>query len=101
LQSGYQRSMGASSTLMLHSTSWTLSGDDARIFVDYERLARGYQRLVGEIFAKRTGKKDARWWTRFVYSGRDRFLTAHECLELGLVDEIFDLDGNRLTQSDV
>lgn len=95
LQAGYHRSMGASSTLMLHSTTWTLSGQDEVIFKDYEGLARGYQRLVGEIFALRSGKKDARWWTRFVYSGRDRFLTAPECLELGLVDEIFTLAGER------
>jgi ATP-dependent Clp protease, protease subunit len=99
LQAGVHRSMGASSTLMLHSTSWTLSGEDSRIFIDYERLAKGYQDMVGEIFAKRTGTHNARWWTRFVYSGRDRFLGARECLDLGLVDEIFDLDGNRITAS--
>lgn len=91
-QAGDKRSMGHFSTMMLHSTSWMLSGEDQRVFKDYERLAALYQSNIAELFAKRTGKHTAAWWKRFIYSGRDRFLSANECLALGLVDEICEFD---------
>ena len=85
-QAGDCRVMGEFSTLMLHSGSWMISGQDQRIFEDYRKLSDHYKHIVGDLFAKRTGHQDAAWWIRFIYSGRDRFLSAHECLELGLVD---------------
>jgi ATP-dependent Clp protease protease subunit len=88
VQAGDHRSMGPLSTMMLHSSSWVLSGEDERIFRDYQKLSEHYQNVTSQIFAKRTERKDAAWWRRFIYSGRDRFLGAEECLELGLVDEI-------------
>ena len=88
VQAGDHRSMGSLSTMMLHSASWVLSGEDERIFRDYEKLSDHYQNVTSQIFAKRTGMHDARWWRRFIYSGRDRYMGAEECLELGLVDEI-------------
>jgi ATP-dependent protease ClpP protease subunit len=88
VQAGDHRSMGPLSTMMLHSSSWVLSGEDETIFRDYQKLSEHYQNVTSQIFAKRTGQKDARWWRRFIYSGRDRFMGAEECLELGLVDEI-------------
>lgn len=88
LQSASHRVMGELSTLMLHSPSWILAGKDAQIFQDYERLADDYKRLIGRIFAQRTGHRTAEWWSRFVYSERDRFLTAKECVDLRLVDEV-------------
>ena len=81
-------SMGPLSTMMLHSSSWVLSGEDETIFRDYQKLSEHYQNVTSQIFATRTGQHDARWWRRFIYSGRDRFLGAEECLELGLVDTI-------------
>ena len=91
-QCGGFRSMGRYSTMMLHGTSWTLSGEDERIFRDYLKLAQHYQQLIGGLFARRTGREDAAWWTDFIYSGGDKFLSATECLALGLVDEIIDDD---------
>lgn len=88
LQACDKRSMGEYSTLMVHSASWTLTGEDEKIFQDYEKLARHYRTLIGDLFARRTGVKDTRWWQRYVYSGRDKFLNAKECLELRLVDEV-------------
>jgi len=88
VQAGDRRTMGPLSTMMLHSSSWVLSGEDERIFKDYQKLSEHYQNVTSQIFAKRTGRRDAAWWKRFIYSGRDRFLGAEECLELGLVDEI-------------
>ncbi|MGI5836178.1 MAG: ATP-dependent Clp protease proteolytic subunit [Chloroflexota bacterium] len=88
LQAGDMRSMGELSTLMLHSGSWILSGEDEKIFKDYLKLAEHYKTIVCDLFARRTGKYDPKWWKRFIYSGRDKFLNAKECLELGLVDEI-------------
>jgi ATP-dependent Clp protease protease subunit len=88
LQSASRRVMGELSTLMLHSPSWVLAGKDAQIFQDYERLADGHKRKIGKIFAQRTGYKTPEWWIKFIYSERDRFLTADECLKLGLVDEV-------------
>jgi ATP-dependent protease ClpP protease subunit len=88
LQSASHRVMGELSTLMLHSPSWVLAGKDAQIFQDYERLADDYKRQLGRIFAERTGHKTAEWWSRFIYSERDRFLNAKECLEMKLVDEV-------------
>lgn len=90
-QAGDKRLMGSFSTLMLHSPQWYLSGDDEKIFTDYATLAQHYKNLVSNIFAQRTGKHDAAWWESYIYSGRDRFLTANECLELGLADEIYGL----------
>ena len=88
VQAADHRSMGPLSTMMLHSSSWVLSGEDETIFRDYQKLSEHYRNVTSQIFAKRTGKHEARWWRRFIYSGRDRFLGAEECLELGLVDEI-------------
>jgi ATP-dependent Clp endopeptidase proteolytic subunit ClpP len=90
-QAGDTRQVGSFSTLMLHSPQWFLSGSDQQIFSDYATLARHYKNLVSNIFAQRTGKHDAAWWESFIYSGRDRFLTAQECLDLGLADEIYGL----------
>ncbi len=88
LQSASHRVMGELSTLMLHSPSWVLAGKDSQIFQDYERLADGYKRFIGKIFFQRTGYKTPEWWIKFIYSERDRFLTADECLKFGLVDEV-------------
>ena len=90
-QAGDTRQVGSFSTLMLHSPQWFLSGSDQQIFSDYATLARHYKNLVSNIFAQRTAKHDAAWWESFIYSGRDRFLTAQECLDLGLADEIYGL----------
>jgi ATP-dependent Clp protease protease subunit len=87
-QAGDKRFMGAFSTLMLHSVSWVVSGEDTRIFKDVQKLAIHYQGLIGELFAQRSGKHTPRWWRNFIYSGRDRFLSAKECLRMGLADEI-------------
>jgi ATP-dependent protease ClpP protease subunit len=98
LQSASHRVMGELSTLMLHSPSWVLAGKDAQIFQDYERLADDYKRLIGRIFAQRTGYRTPEWWIKFIYSERDRFLTSDECLKLGLVDEVTPIvlkDGQR------
>jgi ATP-dependent Clp protease protease subunit len=89
-QAGDHRSIGRYGTLMLHSTHWLLSGEDERIFKDYQLLSEHYQVTVAELFARRTGHKDAAWWRRFVWSGRERFLGPDECLELGLMDEILE-----------
>jgi ATP-dependent Clp protease, protease subunit len=88
LQSASRRVMGELSTLMLHSPSWVLAGKDSQIFQDYERLADDYKRQIGRIFAERTGHKTAEWWSKYIYSERDRFLNAKECLEMKLVDEV-------------
>jgi ATP-dependent Clp protease protease subunit len=87
-QAGDKRVMGHFSTLMLHSPSWMLSGEDHRIFQDYEKLSSQYKSVIGDLFASRTGQHNSSWWRRFIYSGRDRFLSPKECLKLGLVDEI-------------
>jgi ATP-dependent Clp protease protease subunit len=89
-QAGDHRSIGRFGTLMLHSTQWILSGEDERIFKDYQQLSEHYQHTVAELFARRTGYRDEAWWRRFIWSGRERFLGPDECLELGLVDEILE-----------
>src|SRR4051812_17612648 len=90
-QAGDKRLIGSFSTLMLHSPQWELSGSDQRVFNDYAVLAKHYKNLVSHIFAQRSGKRDVDWWERFIYSGRDRFLTAEESIQLGLADEIYGL----------
>lgn len=91
-QAGDRRSMGFFSTMMLHSGQWTVMGEDQRIFTDYQKLATTYQQKIGELFHRRTNTHTPRWWTNFVYSGRDRFLSATECLKLRLVDEVCEFD---------
>jgi ATP-dependent Clp endopeptidase proteolytic subunit ClpP len=90
-QAGDTRQVGSFSTLMLHAPQWELSGSDQQIFSDYATLSRHYKNVVSNIFAQRTGQQDAKWWEDFIYAGRDRFLTAQECIELGLADEIYGL----------
>jgi ATP-dependent protease ClpP protease subunit len=87
-QAGDTRSIGRFGTLMLHSSEWTISGADAKVFKDYQRLSEHYQEVMAALFAARTRYRDAGWWRRFIWSGRDRFLGPDECLELGLVDRI-------------
>ncbi len=91
-QCGQTRSMGRYSTMMLHGARWTLSGEEERIFKDYLKLANHYQTLIGGLFARRTGRQTAEWWADFIYGGGDKFLSAAECRELGLVDEIVEDD---------
>lgn len=88
LQAGDTRSIGRFGTLLLHSSQWSISGEDERVFKDYQRLSEHYQEVVAQLFAARTGKRDAGWWRRYIWSGRDRFLGPDECLEMGLVDRI-------------
>ncbi len=87
-QAGDTRSIGRFGTLMLHSSEWSVTGEDARIFKDYQRLSAHYQEVVAALFAARTQHRDATWWRRYIWSGRDRFIGPDECLELGLVDRI-------------
>ena len=87
-QAGDTRSIGRFGTLMLHSSEWTISGEDAKVFKDYQRLSEHYQEVMAALFAARTHYRDAAWWRRFIWSGRDRFLGPDECMELGLVDRI-------------
>ena len=89
-QGGDKRVMGSLSTMMLHGGSILVAGDVEKVFRDYQKLEAQYRKLICDIFACRTGLHDAAWWQRFIYSGRDRFLSAQECLELGLVDEVAD-----------
>lgn len=91
-QAGDKRSMGFFSTMMLHSGTWMITGEDRKVFEDYEKLSRLYQKMVGELFHRRTGRQSAEWWRKFIYSGRDRFLSAQECMQLRLVDEICAFD---------
>ncbi|HEX7473228.1 MAG TPA: ATP-dependent Clp protease proteolytic subunit [Candidatus Limnocylindrales bacterium] len=87
-QAGDTRSIGRFGTLMLHSSEWTVSGEDAKVFKDYQRLSEHYQEVMAALFAARTHYRDGAWWRRFIWSGRDRFLGPDECMELGLVDRI-------------
>lgn len=91
-QAGDKRSMGFFSTMMLHGGTWTVSGEDQKIFTDYQKLATIYQQKIGELFQRRSGLHTTRWWSNFIYSGRDRFLSAAECLKLNLVDEICEFE---------
>ncbi len=90
MQIGARRTMGGMSMMLIHSSSWTLSGEDNRIFRDYEKLAQHYQGVISNIFAARSGQHNPTWWRRFIYSGHDRFLEPAECLRLGLVDEVLE-----------
>src|SRR5439155_15617921 len=43
LQAGDTRSIGRFGTLLLHSSQWSISGEDERVFKDYQRLSEHYQ----------------------------------------------------------
>lgn len=87
-QAGDHRRMGYFSTMMLHSASWQVSGRDSEVFRDLKKLSDLYQRMSAELFYRRTRLHSPAWWRRFIYSGMERYLSAHECLKLGLVDEV-------------
>ncbi|HKZ51295.1 MAG TPA: ATP-dependent Clp protease proteolytic subunit [Dehalococcoidia bacterium] len=99
VQAGDWRSMGSLSTMMLHGGTWLLVGEDDKIFRDYQKLAMHYQEIIAQLFAQRTVLHDSKWWREFIYSGRDRFLTAQECLDLKLVDETLDIPPSPPPQS--
>jgi ATP-dependent Clp endopeptidase proteolytic subunit ClpP len=92
LQAGDRRIMGEFSTLMVHGTQWLLAGEDEKVFKDYYKLATHYQDVIGSLFAQRTGQHDASWWRDYIYSGRDKFLSPQECLDLHLIDEVIRYD---------
>jgi len=99
-QAGDHRKMGYFSTMMLHSPSWQVSGRDSEVFRDLKKLSDLYQRMSAELFYRRTGLRTPDWWRRFIYSGKERYLSAQECLKLGLVDEVCQfLDECYLTSS--
>jgi ATP-dependent Clp protease protease subunit len=87
-QAGDRRVMGPFSTMMLHSSQWSVTGSDERVFRDYMRLSTLYKTMIGELFARRTGRHTPRWWMRYIYEGGDRFLSAAEALEVGLTDVV-------------
>lgn len=87
-QAGDNRKMGYFSTMMLHSASWQVSGRDSEIFRDLKKLSDIYQRMTGELFYRRTSLHSPGWWRQFIYGGRERYLSAQECLKLRLVDEV-------------
>src|SRR5439155_23835740 len=87
-QAGDRRTMGKYSTMMLHSSSWTLSGQDEQIFEDYAKLAEHFRKTVAELLARRTGLHTPRWWANYIHSGHDRFLSAAECLQLHRLREL-------------
>ncbi|MBI4328409.1 MAG: ATP-dependent Clp protease proteolytic subunit [Chloroflexi bacterium] len=87
-EAGDQRRMGYFSTMMLHSSSWQVSGRDSEVFTDIKKLADLYQGMTAELFHRRTGLHSPSWWRRFIYAGRERYLSAQECLKLQLVDEV-------------
>lgn len=87
-QAGDHRRMGYFSTMMLHSASWQVSGRDSEVFKDLKKLSDLYQRMSAELFYRRTGLHSPAWWRRFIYSGKERYLSAQECLKLGLVGEV-------------
>ena len=87
-QAGDHRRMGYFSTMMLHSSSWQVSGRDSEVFTDLKKLADLYQGMTAELFHRRTELHSPQWWQRFIYSGKERYLSAQECLKLGLVDEV-------------
>ena len=87
-QAGDRRRMGYFSTVMLHSGTWQVSGRDTEVFSDLKKLSDLYQRMTAELFYRRTDLHSQEWWRRFIYSGRERYLSAQDCLKLRLVDEI-------------
>lgn len=87
-QAGDHRKMGYFSTMMLHSSSWQVSGRDSEVFTDLKKLADLYQGMTTELFFRRTRLHSPQWWRRFIYSGKERYLSAQECLKLRLVDEV-------------
>ncbi|MBI2304757.1 MAG: ATP-dependent Clp protease proteolytic subunit [Chloroflexi bacterium] len=87
-QAGDHRSMGYFSTMMLHSSSWQVSGRDSEVFKDLKKLSDLYQGMTAELFFRRTELHSAQWWQHLIYSGTERYLSAQECLKLRLVDEV-------------
>ena len=87
-QAGDYRRMGYFSTMMLHSGTWQVSGRDSEVFTDLKKLSDLYRRMTAELFYRRSGEHSQGWWRRFIYSGKDRYLSSKECLDLRLVDEV-------------
>ena len=87
-QAGDYRRMGYFSTMMLHSGTWQVSGRDSEVFTDLKKLSDLYRRMTAELFYRRTGIHSQSWWRRFIYSGKERYLSSQECLEHKLVDEV-------------
>lgn len=44
--------------------------------------------MTGELFYRRSDVHSGEWWQRFVYAGKERYLSAQECLKLRPADEV-------------
>lgn len=93
------RRMTTNSKLMLHTVSGGARGSVEAIGVNFRELEWA-QRRIAELMAKRCGGK---WTTdRFlneVMTGADKWYTAQEALELGLIDEVAGVDAKPSAKS--
>ena len=86
-QTGY-RWVAEHTTFMLHDCSLDeIEGHPSQVLAHAES-AREQMRTMARLLAKYS-KKEARFWSRIFSSKNDRFFTANEAIEWGLVDQVW------------
>ena len=88
-----ERWAGESTRFMLHDASlWFDEGESAspeEVAIFAHEGALAMKRYAG-LLARYTKKKDARFWSRLFARKSDSYFDAHEALEWGIVDAIWD-----------
>ena len=79
-----KRTMTANSTVMVHEGSAFESGKTSDVLKGADHLKK-LQKNINRILAEVTNK-DQEFWDKV--SQHDTYLTAKECLEYGIIDEI-------------
>jgi ATP-dependent protease ClpP protease subunit len=97
-QYGERRYAYPGTSIMLHGPSWLSYGQE-HDHDDYRTAVLHLKREVAELFARRNTSGDPihnepRWWVENCMSGRDRWWTPDEALQLGIIDVMAGREGS-------
>lgn len=87
LQAGDVRYMGRGANILIHEVSTVAWGKTSEI-EDRMSLIKKFQERSIDIYVNRSGGKLSRELVASEWKRRDWWLTADQCMELGLIDEI-------------
>lgn len=87
LAAGKKRRMSEFCQFMTHQSSYGVDGKhkDAKEVVDRAEV----EEELWATYMGRFSNQPASYWTDLHDTGKDNYLTAQECLQLGVIDEIF------------
>ena len=85
LAAGHKRRMSEYSWLMSHESSYTIGGSHSEVREEVEQMER--EEKMWSAWMENFSSRDQAYWSKTCRK-RNFYLSAHECLEHGLVDEV-------------